>query len=156
MPQRKVPLKAKLLVKAWEGCKLRAYQDDAGVWTIGWGWTVGVRPGMVWTQKQADDNFETNLQALCDYVVPLLRPDTTDDQLSSFLSFAWNVGRTGFKGSVARSAHNARRPDDVLKSYLSWTTITKPDGTRVRNYPGLVRRRTADWKMYSKGEVTHP
>lgn len=156
MSKRLVPEKAKRLVKNWEGCKLRAYMDDAGRWTIGYGWTIGVRPGMVWTQAQAEDNFEMHIQELCDQIAPLLRPDTTDDQLSSFLSFAWNVGLAGFRTSVARTAHNAYKPEDVLKSFMSWTSITKPDGTRVRNYPGLVRRRTADWKMYSRGEVTSP
>lgn len=156
MSKRLVPERAKRLVKNWEGCKLRAYKDDAGVWTIGYGWTLGVRPGMVWTQKQAEENFEMHIQELCDQITPLLRPDTTDDQLSSFLSFAWNVGFPGFRKSDARAAHNAYKPEGVLKSFMSWTTITKPDGTRVRNYPGLVRRRTADWKMYSRGEVTSP
>ncbi len=156
MKQRKVPEKAKYLVKAWEGCRLKAYQDEAGRWTIGYGWTLGVRPGMVWTQQQAEDNLAMQLQERCDQIMPFLRPDTTDDQLSGFLSFAWNVGIPGFKASDARKAHNAGVPSGVKTSFMSWTTITKPDGTRVRNYPGLVRRRTADWRMYSEGRVTVP
>ena len=30
------------LIKQFEGCKLTAYQDSVGVWTIGYGWTQSV------------------------------------------------------------------------------------------------------------------
>lgn len=42
------------LLKKFEGCRLKAYQDEAGVWTIGWGETAGTKEGMVWTQEYAD------------------------------------------------------------------------------------------------------
>lgn len=42
------------MLKRFEGCRLRAYQDWVGVWTIGWGETAGVVQGMVWTQEHAD------------------------------------------------------------------------------------------------------
>lgn len=43
------------LLKRFEGCRLKAYQDEAGVWTIGWGETAGVKKGMVWSQDHADE-----------------------------------------------------------------------------------------------------
>jgi lysozyme len=42
------------LIKDSEGCKLKAYKCPAGIWTIGYGQTKGVKEGMVWTQQQAD------------------------------------------------------------------------------------------------------
>lgn len=30
------------LIKRFEGCELKAYQDSVGVWTIGYGWTQPV------------------------------------------------------------------------------------------------------------------
>ena len=30
------------LIRRFEGCRLRAYRDLVGVWTIGWGETLGV------------------------------------------------------------------------------------------------------------------
>ena len=41
-------------IKAFEGCKLQAYEDAAGVWTIGYGHTYGVRPGDKISQQYAD------------------------------------------------------------------------------------------------------
>ncbi|MFT0214133.1 lysozyme [Pseudomonas sp. F1_0610] len=40
--------------KAWEGCKLAAYQDSVGVWTIGYSHTRTAKKGMTITQEQAD------------------------------------------------------------------------------------------------------
>jgi lysozyme len=38
-----------------EGCRLTAYKDTVGVWTIGYGHTKGVFPGMTITQEQAEE-----------------------------------------------------------------------------------------------------
>lgn len=42
-------------LKIDEGCRLTAYQDTVGVWTIGYGHTGGVKKGDKITQKDADD-----------------------------------------------------------------------------------------------------
>ena len=42
-------------VKAFEGCRLSAYQDAAGTWTIGYGHTYKVKPGDKISQYYADD-----------------------------------------------------------------------------------------------------
>ena len=34
------------LLKFFEGCELKAYQDSVGVWTIGYGHTKDVKSGM--------------------------------------------------------------------------------------------------------------
>ncbi len=47
-----------------ESCKLKAYQDSLGVWTIGWGHEIppGVDPhGLIWTQAQADAQRDTDI-----------------------------------------------------------------------------------------------
>ena len=44
-----------------EGCRLTAYQDTLGIWTIGYGHTgPEVCEGLVWTQDQADAAFLQN------------------------------------------------------------------------------------------------
>lgn len=51
------------LIKRFEGCRLEAYQDSVGVWTIGWGTTrypdgSPVSPGDKITQAEADYYLE--------------------------------------------------------------------------------------------------
>ena len=43
------------IVREFEGCKLTAYKCPAGIWTIGWGRTTGVKQGQTITQAQADE-----------------------------------------------------------------------------------------------------
>ena len=59
------------LIKRFEGCKLKAYQCPAGVWTIGYGTTRingnSVQPGMTITTAQAEDAanaVEVDIEAL--------------------------------------------------------------------------------------------
>ena len=42
------------LIKHFEGCELKAYLCPAGVWTIGYGHTKGVKEGDVITAEEAD------------------------------------------------------------------------------------------------------
>src|SRR3981081_803625 len=39
--------------KSFEGLRLDAYRDPVGIWTIGYGHTRGVQPGMTITEPQA-------------------------------------------------------------------------------------------------------
>lgn len=49
-------------VKQAEGCRLVAYQDTGGVWTIGYGHTgPEVKAGLVWTQADADAALASDL-----------------------------------------------------------------------------------------------
>ena len=54
MANRKIGQAGLNLIKQFEGCRLSAYQCAAGVWTIGYGHTAGVKKGMTITQAQAD------------------------------------------------------------------------------------------------------
>lgn len=47
-------------IKRDEGCKLTAYQDTQGIWTVGVG-HAHVAPGTVWTQEQADEQLNLDI-----------------------------------------------------------------------------------------------
>lgn len=56
---------AETLVAEEEGCKLQAYRDTRGLWTIGYGHLLPDQShdysNFVWTQAQADAQLEMNL-----------------------------------------------------------------------------------------------
>ena len=52
MANRKIGQAGFNLIKQYEGCRLSAYQCAAGVWTIGYGHTAGVK-------KRYDDHAGT-------------------------------------------------------------------------------------------------
>jgi lysozyme len=50
------------LLKQLEGRRLNAYQDQAGIWTIGYGHTgPEVNAGLVWSQAQADATLQAGV-----------------------------------------------------------------------------------------------
>ena len=52
------------LIFSFEGCRLTAYQDPVGVWTIGVGHTGDVRPGMVIDEATAMAYFKNDIKML--------------------------------------------------------------------------------------------
>jgi lysozyme len=74
------------LIKSFEGCRLDAYSDQAGVTTIGFGHTIGVRPGEVITQQEADDYLRSDLRRAETYVDAVtLDVPTDDDQFAAMV-----------------------------------------------------------------------
>lgn len=59
------------LIQLEEGCRLTAYKDSRGVWTIGWGYNLEAHgyardecEGLTWTQQQADAALADEIQAV--------------------------------------------------------------------------------------------
>ena len=50
------------LIKKFEGCRLTAYKCAAGVWTIGYGHTSGVKSTNVITQEKAEELLRADLE----------------------------------------------------------------------------------------------
>lgn len=134
------------LLKQFEGCKLHAYQDSVGVWTIGWGETLGVHKGMVWTQAQADaqlakryDEFEANVKKL-------LKVAVTENELGALTCFSYNVGIGNLgKSSVLRFLNSGKK-QDAANALLSW------DRAGGNVLPGLLRRRKAERDLFLKAD----
>jgi GH24 family phage-related lysozyme (muramidase) len=88
-----VARKAAYLIKEFEGCKLTAYQDSGGVWTIGYGHTHGVTAGQTITQEQANAFFSADASPL---IVTALQyfPQASEYEMAAWVSFAYNCGHT--------------------------------------------------------------
>lgn len=73
------------LIKEFEGCRLTAYQDSVGVWTIGYGWTQPVdgkpiRAGMTIKQETAERLLKTGLVSYESDVSRLVKVGLTQGQ----------------------------------------------------------------------------
>ena len=64
----KVSNKGIELMKSFEGCRLTAYLCPAGVWTIGYGHTAGVKKGQTISQNQADAYLASDLKKYEEYI----------------------------------------------------------------------------------------
>lgn len=89
------------IIKKYEGCYLTSYKCPAGVWTIGYGHTKGVKSGLAITQAQADALLKSDCKQFEAYVnnktyVPLT-DKLNQNQFDALVSFAFNVGPGNLK-----------------------------------------------------------
>lgn len=142
-------------IKEWEGLRLTAYKDSAGVLTIGYGHTsaaggLQVKAGMKITEKQADELFEQDIKKFEDRVNILVKVPLTPHQFDTLVSFDLNTGALG--SSTLLKKLNARKYDDVPGELMKWVKITDPKTKKKVTLQGLVNRRAAECGLWAKGE----
>ncbi len=139
------------LIRRFEGLRLAAYRDAAGVWTIGYGHTSmagppKVKPGMRISRKRARailrDDVNRVARQVSDTLGPGLLARLNENQSGALVSFAYNVGIGNFRRSSVLRAVREGRFDDVPRLLLRWT---KAGGKTLR---GLVRRRRAEGRLW--------
>ena len=128
------------LIKNFEGCRLTAYKCSAGVWTIGWGHTAGVKQGMTITQKQADDMLKTDLVVYENHVKSLKR-EFNQYEFDALVSFCYNCGIGSLK-TLCKNRTNAQIAEALL--------LYNKAGGRVLE--GLNRRRKAERELFLSGK----
>ncbi len=136
-------------IMQWEGCRLTAYPDVAGVLTIGYGHTSAagapvVKPGMRITQQEADDILRRDLAKFENRVNALVKVPLTDNQFAVLVSFDFNTG--ALHKSTLLKKLNARDYNSVPAELMKWVNA---GGKRVQ---GLVNRRAAEAGLWAKGE----
>ena len=136
--------KIRSMIKAWEGCRQKAYRCPAGVWTIGYGHTEGVRAGMSITQQEADRLFEEEIEKFEKQVRPLVDGvGLTQNQYDALVSLAYNIGVGGLKKSTLLKKVKADPNDPGIRaSFMQWVR----GGGKV--LPGLQKRRLAEANHY--------
>ncbi|HDU4318678.1 TPA: lysozyme [Klebsiella aerogenes] len=135
------------LVKQFEGCKLTAYQDSVGVWTIGYGWTQPVdgkpiRAGMTIKQETAERLLKTGLVSYESDVSRLVKVSLTQGQFDALVSFTYNLGARSLSTSTLLRKLNAGDYAGAADEFLRWNKA----GGKVLN--GLTRRREAERALF--------
>ena len=135
------------LIKQFEGCKLTAYQDSVGVWTIGYGWTQPVegkpiRAGMTIKQETAERLLKTGLVSYESDVSRLVKVGLTQGQFDALVSFTYNLGARSLSTSTLLRKLNAGDYAGAADEFLRWNKA----GGKVLN--GLARRREAERALF--------
>ena len=133
------------LIKQFEGYSSKAYPDPAtggAPWTIGYGTTRGVKPGMVITAEQAEKMLRDDVAKFESGVSPLVTAPTTQGQFDAMVSLAYNIGLGNFGKSTLLKKHNARCYTCAADQFRVWN---RANG-KVMN--GLTKRRAAEREVY--------
>lgn len=147
---RQVNEAALALIKQWEGKRLIAYQDVAGVWTIGYGSTRGVRQGMRITDAEATDRLRTDLREAEAAVEGAVKVALNDNQFGALVSFVFNIGTGAFRGSSLLRKLNAGDYEAVPGELAKWNKA-RVDG-KLRPVAGLSNRRAAEAGLWVRGD----
>ena len=133
------------IVKRYEGCRLTAYRDAVDIWTIGWGHTgPDVKPGMEWTQDQADEALIHDMETAQAAVGKGVRGSLRECEEAALVSLAYNIGSGAFAGSTVLRKVNE---GDYIAAALAFTLFHKAGGKPLK---GLLRRRLDEAALFLK------
>lgn len=131
------------LIKQFEGLELKAYQDSVGVWTIGYGHTEGVREGDEIDETTAEMYLRSDLKD-AEQCIFNTGAVLTQNQYDALVSFTFNLGCGNLRKSTLLRKILAGQYEDAALEFHKWNMA----GGRVLD--GLVRRRAAEQKLWSK------
>ena len=141
------------LIKKFEGCELRSYQDAVDVWTVGYGHTKDVKPGQMITKEEAEEMLIEELTEYCSYVETAVEVPLHQNQFDALVSWTYNLGPTNLNSSTMLKKLNAGKYEEVPNQIKRWNKATV-DGER-KVLAGLTRRREAEALMFEGKKWEH-
>jgi lysozyme len=144
----KVSPKGRDLIADFEGLRLEAYLCPAGVWTIGYGHTRGVKPGdRLDSPTHAKIILDEDLAEWAAGVEKALGgANVTQHEFDAMVSLAFNIGLGGFEKSTVLRLHKAGDKTGAARAFALWNKATV--GGKLVEMPGLTRRRAAEAALY--------
>lgn len=132
------------MLKEFEGLRLTAYKCSAGVWTIGWGHTSGVKQGDKITLEQAESFYAEDYAIAKGIVDNVVDVELTENQFEALVSLSFNIGINAFRKSTLVKLLNT---GDYLSAAMEFQKWSKVNGVRSK---GLLRRRFLEALMFLK------
>jgi lysozyme len=144
------------LIKSFEGLVLHAYQDVAGVWTIGYGSTrfpdgKAVKSGdKLTSEAQADSLLQNTLSQYEDAVNSYVLVPLTQNQYDALISFTYNLGTHALLQSTLLNKLNMKDYAAAVKWFTPWNKITDPHTGRKVVCDTLTKRRIQESILFKK------
>ena len=137
------------LTEQFEGFRLTAYQDQVGVWTIGYGHTgPDVSPGRMITIAQAQALLAQDISSAAACVNTGVAVKLTQQEFDALVDFVFNLGAGAFKGSTMLRNLNAGNFTSAAAQFDLWD---RAGGAVVA---GLLRRRQAEAALFDTSDAS--
>jgi lysozyme len=136
------------LIKEFEGCKLKAYQCPAGVWTIGIGSTrysdgSAVKRGQTLANEEAALLLLSKTLASYEHAVNAIKVDLTQNEFDALVSLTYNIGARNLANStLVKMLKAGDSKAEIAKQFLRW------DKAGGKPLAGLTRRRNAEAELF--------
>jgi lysozyme len=135
------------LIKRFESLRLDAYLCPAGVWTIGWGHTAGVREGMRITGDLAEGFLRGDIEQVEQDLAAVIHAPLTQGQHDALVSLCFNLaGGARRLPSIAPRLVAKINGGDYAAAAAEFLDIDRANG---RVLPGLSRRREAERALFA-------
>ncbi len=133
-----------------EGCKLFAYKDGGGVWTIGVGHTgPEVVKGLTCTMEQALQWLSEDTEEAVAAVEALVKVKLTQNQFDALVSFVFNLGSGSFAKSTLLRKLNAGDYEGASREFPRWNKDNDPKTGKLIEVEGLTKRRLLEQSMFN-------
>jgi len=132
----------KELIRKFEGLRLESYLCPAGVPTIGYGHTYGVKLDRKISVAEAEVLLDHDYQEAEVAVNFLISVPLNENQLGALTSFVFNLGQGKLMGSTLRKKLNQGDYKGAAEEFDKWVF----SGGKKLN--GLIARRAAEKKLF--------
>lgn len=148
MMAKKISAAGLAIIKKYEGLKLTAYKCPAGVWTIGYGHTSGVKQGMKITAEKAVEFLIADV-ATAENAVRKYDSiyNWNQNQFDALVSFTFNCGSGNLQTLLNKGKRTIAEISAKIPAY-------NKGGGQVLS--GLVKRRAEEKALFDKGMADKP
>lgn len=142
------------IVKEFEGLRLTAYRDVAGVWTIGYGSTryndgQPVKAGdTLPNEVHADLLFRRTMIQYENAVNKLVKVPLNQNQFDALVSFSYNEGTGALGSSTLLMKLNEKNYQEAAGHFSAWNKITDPKTGKKVICDTLVHRRKEESQLF--------
>lgn len=130
------------LIKQFESLKTSAYRCPAGVLTVGYGHTAGVKEGDKITQTQADKFLLQDVAGAEADVNRLVTVALNQNQFDALVSFTFNLGGKNLASSTLLKRLNEGNYRAAADQFGRWVFASNV------MLKGLVKRRAAEKALF--------
>lgn len=145
------------IIARFEGFRADAYQDEAGLWTIGFGHLIKPGDGFYSPSNpngartiditRARELYDADTATARDAVARSVRVPLTDAQESALISLAYNIGPGAFATSTLVRLLNAGDYEGAAEQFLVWNKVHDEYGNLVASN-GLTARRQKEMEIF--------
>lgn len=136
-------------IRESEQLRLKAYKPTKNdVWTIGYGHTKGVVPGMTITEAQAEQLLYEDLLWVEDTIKRNVKVPLNQNQYDALGSWVFNLGEGNLKSSTLLKKLNAKDYTGAANEFLKWNKQTNKKTGKKEILNGLTIRRMKEKELF--------
>ncbi len=135
-----------------EGCRAKAYQCSADVWTIGLGHTSGIKQGDIANNEQIANYFVKDVSSAEKVVKNHITQTPTQNEYDMMVSFVFHLGAGNFAKSTLLKKFNQGDNQGACGQYPRWVYVNGKDcRIAANNCDGIPKRRNKEMNICLNG-----